>query len=184
MILFYNHQYEFQLTEDKTAYILKYNYVEGRTITIPSTYKGLPIIQIDGVISSHIVYWQNIQTINFEKDSQITILDEYAFNGSQAKSINLPNSIQIINEHAFSGSDIVEMTIPNSVSFIGQYAFSGCIHLKEIVIPMSVTTMEYSIFDYCKDITIYCEAETRPIGWSEYWESGITNATIIWGYQG
>lgn len=184
IIMFYNHQYEFQLTEDKTAYILKWNYIEGRTITIPSTYKGLPITQIDGVISSHIVYWQNIQTINFEKDSQIIILDEYAFNGAQAKSINLPNSIQIINKNAFCGSDIVEMTIPDSVNFIGEYAFSGCIHLKEVVIPISVTTMEYNIFNYCKDITIYCEAESRPVGWSEYWASGSTNATIIWGYQG
>ena len=52
--------------------------------------------------------------------------------------------------------------IPSSVTTIGEKAFQG-IPLTSIVIPGSVTALEYRAFAFCSDLTdVYCLAENVP----------------------
>ena len=62
---------------------------------------------------------------------------------------------------------------------IGSYAFCGCDELREIVIPESVVTMgSYAIYQ-CGNLTIYCQAASKPEDWASSWHSG---GSVIWDY--
>lgn len=68
--------------------------------------------------------------------------------------------------------------IPSTVVHIGAQAFNDCDSLKSIVIPQSVQTMGDGVFDNV-DMTIYCEAESKPAGWDDRW---CYMGNIIWGH--
>ena len=103
--------------------------------------------------------------------SSVTTIEYRAFYYCRSlTSIYIPDSVTTIGQYAFSGcSSLTSIYIPSSVTTIGQYAFSGCSSLTSIYIPSSVTTIEYRAFYNCSNLTIYCEASSRPSGWSAQW---------------
>lgn len=80
--------------------------------------------------------------------------------------------------------DIKKIVIPNSVIEIGRDAFKECTGLESIVIPISVTKIESTVFSGNDTLQkIYCEVQSKPVGWNDYWNSGC-NAEVVWGYNG
>ena len=65
------------------------------------------------------------------------------------------------------------------ITSIGDYAFSGCTGLTSIVIPDSVTSIGYEAFSGCTSLTIYCEASSKPSGWSSEWN--CSSRPVVWG---
>ena len=63
---------------------------------------------------------------------------------------------------------------------IGSSAFENCTSLTSITIPDSVTSIGEVAFYYCTNLTIYCEAASKPIGWSYYWN--YSGCPVVWGY--
>ena len=68
-------------------------------------------------------------------------------------------------------------------------AFYGLYRIKEIVIPNSVTSIDYDAFSNCPALTIYSEAESQPSGWNYsdrpvYWysETEPTGEGNYWRY--
>ena len=68
-----------------------------------------------------------------------------------------------------------------TVKAIGSYAFSYCDFLNSVFIPNTIITIEAYIFHKCSDITIYCEASSKPAGWHNNWN--YTNCPVVWGYK-
>lgn len=68
------------------------------------------------------------------------------------------------------------------VQIISSLALAGCRHIKKIIIPDSVTVIEKYAFSGCRELTIYCEAESQPAGWSSDWNFG--KRPVVWGYKG
>ncbi len=90
----------------------------------------------------------------------------------------IPNSVTSLGNYVFSGcSSLTSITIPNSVTSLGNYVFSGCSSLTSIVIPNSVTSIGNAAFDDCDSLTIYCEVNSKPIGW-ERWNT--SNRPVYW----
>jgi len=54
--------------------------------------------------------------------------------------------------------------------------------LTAVYIPRSVANIGDSAFAGCKNLTIYCEAESMPEGWSESWNP--EGCTVVWNYKG
>ena len=108
--------------------------------------------------------------------------------------------------HYMSG--MISVTIPDTVKTIGAYAFCKCISLKSVEIPEGVETvgnrafsenpaLEYVtvpdtvesfgefVFIGCNTgkLDIYCEAATKPTGWSSYYASNkTTNSSVAFDF--
>ena len=68
------------------------------------------------------------------------------------------------------------------VTAIGGFAFLDCRSLKSVVIPNSVTTIGGWAFNRCSSLKIYCEADSKPEGWSSSWN--YSNCPVVWNFSG
>lgn len=117
---------------------------------------------------------------------EITSDNTYEVTGTKellnANSIHIPDShngteITSIGDGAFAGAKATEITIGSNVTHIGSNSFSG-IRCESITIPLNVTTMEPLAFTNCNNLTIYCDANSKPAGWANNWHDG--SVTVIW----
>lgn len=128
---------------------------------------------------------------------KITFDNEYAnplsyahhlyLNNTELTEITIPNSITKINANVLAGaSSITSIAIPSSVTSIGEYAFSNCSAMQRIFIPRNVTVIEnYSFNMWMKSAVIYCEVDSKPNGWGDYWNKYEQfTVTVVWGSSG
>ena len=68
---------------------------------------------------------------------------------------------------------------------IGKKSFALCPNLTHVAIPDTVVSIEAEAFKDCDNLTIYCEASSKPSGWSEAplgeWHGGNN---VVWSYEG
>ncbi|MDE5548583.1 MAG: leucine-rich repeat domain-containing protein, partial [Clostridia bacterium] len=96
-------------------------------------------------------------------------------------SIQLPSGLQSIGEQAFwACTSLAKLDLPSGLQSIGTLAFAFCTALKEIIIPRSVETMGTYVFQGAQNITIYCEAASKPNKWSADWNA---SQTVYWAYE-
>lgn len=89
--------------------------------------------------------------------------------------------------------DLISFYIPDTVTGIAEGAFYDCFSLCSVTIPKSVVTIAWQAFVACPKLTIYCETESKPDGWSENWNFGgyenfghgktyYPKSPVIWNY--
>lgn len=80
-----------------------------------------------------------------------------------------------------SKNQITSIMVPDTVTGITWYFFSACEYLEKLYIPDSLTGFGSNQFGSCKKLTVYCEAESLPSGWSSEWN--MANRPVVWGYK-
>ncbi|MBQ8146955.1 MAG: leucine-rich repeat domain-containing protein, partial [Clostridia bacterium] len=129
------------------------------------------------VIQSNITY-------NGISYSVASIGDSAFYYCTSLTSIEIPNSVTSIGGSAFKGCDsLTSIEIPSGVTSIGGSAFSHCTSLTSVKIPDSVTSIGGDAFYNCTSLTIYCEATSKPSGWSIYWTGYNSKCTVVWGHK-
>ena len=92
------------------------------------------------------------------------------------------SNCEIIETRAFAMiNSLKSVIIPDSVTAIEYIAFGSCTGLSSIVIPKSVTSMSFQVFYGCSSLTIYCEAESKPSGWNSDWNT--SSRPVVWDYK-
>ena len=110
------------------------------------------------------------------------ISNEVFKNCTKLTSVTFPNTLTTIGDNAFENcTGLVSVKIPNSVTTIGNKAYYNCTGLQWILIPNSVTNVGSVQFLYCDNLTIFCEAESKPEGWDDAWNSA--RSPVIWGFD-
>ncbi len=108
-----------------------------RTLTIPSTYKNLPVTNISAGAFS---------------DQSSDLRDKKWY----LDRVVIPNSIINIEDGAFSGQSAlvsVDFAPDSQLKFIGDRAFSGCKDLTNITIPNSIYSIGEGVFSRCTSLT-------------------------------
>ena len=94
--------------------------------------------------------------------------------------ISLPSTLTSIGSSAFSEcTSLRNVILPDNLETIGEFAFSECTSLGSIFIPKSVTNMSKYVF-FKSNVTVYCEAESRPSEWDKDFAFGCQ---VYWGYK-
>ena len=70
-------------------------------------------------------------------------------------SFNLPQYLTLIEEEAFAGIGAETVEVSENVLAIEARAFAGCKNLTRIVIPATVQKIDDSALADCKDVTVY-----------------------------
>jgi len=152
---------------------------------------------IDSIGSYAFYYVENLKTVTFAPNSQLTFIGNSAFEGCE-KLINIspipasvisigenafnwctdltsvifaPNSqLTFIDRSAFDGcKSLTNFTIPNGITEILEGTFSGCKSLTNIIIPEGVTTIGNSAFQNCTSLkSITIPASVIEIGFSAF----------------
>lgn len=166
----------------------RWNYEVGRVVS------GIYEIREDGLMMkksssntlSVIIYMGNDKNIVIPSqidDMAVTSIYDSAFDSCyNLETITLPKNLTSIGEWAFANCySFKNVIIPESVVSIDSYAFISCSALESITIPDGVTTVGASAFSNCTSLTIYCEAKSKPSGWSSNWN--YSNCPVVWDYK-
>ena len=95
------------------------------------------------------------------KDGEATIVKQ----ASTLKAVEIPTSVTYKKK-------------TYAVTAIDYYAFESCCDLVTVTIPASILRIESSAFRYTRSLTIYCEAASRPEGWSISWKE--SDVPVVW----
>ena len=90
---------------------------------------------------------------HFKIPKNIVSIDQFAFDGQDFVSVDIPGSVKYISAYAFSHCyNLSQVHTSNGVQSIGKSAFYACCNLKNITIPDSVTSLGNSVFQGCGDL--------------------------------
>ncbi len=142
----------FEFLENERGYALTGCSAEGITdITVPSKYKGVPVIAIgDGAFSG------NTELVKVTLHDGIKYIGAHAFSGcSKLEMIGFENgadvgAVEEIAHHAFHGcTSLGSVGFIASVKHIGEYAFHGCARLTSVKLGELISEIPISAFENC-----------------------------------
>ena len=121
-----------------------FNFSHIREINIPSNVTKICRAAFSSCFKIH--------KVNFDVDSKLQIIDNYAFNNSSIKSIVIPNSVEIIGEYAFPNKlQQIEIKKDSKLQKFDEFAFSET-QIKSIFIPSYTKIIDKYTFSYCKKL--------------------------------
>ena len=151
-------------------------------IIIPSMINGMPV----KIIGENA--FNDIDTLtSITLPSNVNLIRKFAFfDCGNLTQIIMPN-VTRIEEGAFSRCiSLNDITLPNSLDRIGPLAFGMCTSLRSIVIPYNVSKISSHAFELSDNLTIYCEIDSKPFGWSDDWNFCNYDGSYcpaIWNYR-
>jgi len=119
------------------------------TITIPDTYKDLPVTAIGANAFKN---FDKLQSVTLPANLK-TIYDN-AFNGCiKLASIDIPDGVTEIQYGAFQNcTSLASVKLPAALTEIGGWTFQNCTSLTSVTIPALVTDIDTKAFMDCSNL--------------------------------
>ena len=165
----------YKYSEELQGYEVSRYTGNGKSVKIPSTYKG---VAVKGIGDSVFSNCSSLTSISIPES--VTYIGEDAFSGcSSLTSIVIPDSVTWICAWAFLGcSSLTSIEIPDSVTSIAHWMFQGCSSLTSVVIPDSITSIGVAAFRDCSSLTSIVIPDS--VTWICDWAfSGCSSLTSI-----
>lgn len=127
-------------------------------------------------------YAPKLTSVEFGEDSACYSIGNSAFYYcDDLEEIAIPSGVISIGALAFYGcAGLTDMELPSGLERIGDSAFRYCDGLEYVIIPLGVESIGSSAFEYCDSLTVYCEADATPSGWSSSWNN--SSRPVVYGY--
>ena len=167
---------EIDFVDDRSnpLYYAKNLYIDGELVE--------DVVLSDATKISSYAFYKYTSLTSITIPDSVTSIGREAFQYcTSLTSITIPDSVTSIGDGAFfncSSLESVTFGENSELESIGEDAFNGCTSLTSITIPDSVTSIGSSAFRGCTSLTIYCEAESLPSGWSSNWNS--SSCPVYW----
>ena len=102
--------------------------------------------------------------------------------GCRNSEIPDDGSVAVIGDKAFYACrGLIRAVIPGGVRRIGESAFADCTDLVSIGIRRDTAFIGDDAFAGCVLLTLYCETEIAPAGWSEWWNP--SDCQVVWSWN-
>lgn len=169
----------YELTEEGTYRIMKYNGTDGYVI-VPSTYKGKYVREIanEAFKDKEYVYYielPNSSDYDGSVHSELTSIGDDVFVGTgwyknyngdfviiddylieykgTASVVQVPEGVARIAVGAFKNNRHIEkVVLPEGITELDDEVFYGCAGLKEIVLPSTLLQIGYRVFTGCTEL--------------------------------
>ncbi len=125
----------YEVSQDGTKIYINQYVGASETVVIPSKIEGLPVVSIKGVFENE----------TFEKG---------AFEGSQIKSVTIPEGVTSIGLAAFKDcTELTQVTVSGALGWILGGAFRNCVKLESVDLSRTkVQTIDSTAFYGCKGL--------------------------------
>ena len=140
-----------------------------KTVTIPSTVKKLSRSAFDCYkfksynVSDNNSNYSSDDGVLYNKNK--TALIAYPNAKVIPDKFIIPEGVKKIGTSAFEGSEIKSITLPETLEEIGNYAFEDCNNLTELNLSQKVKKLGEGAFSFCGKLkTVKCGAGLREIG--------------------
>ena len=142
---------EYSLVAHGTAYeVSGIGTADDTSITIPTTYQGLPVI---GIGDSAFKQDSNLESVTINEN--VNYIGDCAFkNCTELTSVTIGNVTTSIGESAFAWCYKLEsVSFGDGITSIGSFAFERCYALTSITIPNNVRSIGNFAFSGCNSLT-------------------------------
>ncbi len=148
---------KFELSLDRSYYIVTDIWYQSTDIVIPSVYKGLPVREVSR-------FDDNIINLNWIKSivipDSIVNFDSYIFEECDELEYNISDNLKYLGNPdnpylvlaGYTG-EITNAVINPGCKVIASFAFNGCSTLERVVIPDGVKCISYAVFYNCSSLT-------------------------------
>lgn len=154
-----------------------YGVTNFKTATIPSTYKGEPIVTLRGNTFSNMPFLEKVEL----PDSIVEIRGQAFKNCTSLKGVRLPSNLQYLGGGAFyNAKSLKSIELPDSITTMGGETFYGAKSLESVKLPKYLSEIRGDSFEYCtslKSISIP-DTVTRIGGHAFYGDSSLSEVII------
>ena len=144
---------------------------------------------VDGVLFSYnrdtlVQYPAGKTAESYTVADGVKVVSSQAFNGcSKLKSLTIAGDVERIEDYVIANcTNLRTVAIGNKVVSIGMSMFSFCQNLTTVTIPGKVThigTEGGKAFALCGNVTVYCEADSKPENW--YFDRNFNVSNVKYG---
>lgn len=118
--------------EDLNKYFPKINIIDTAAFKDNKILTKIEIPKNINIIRKSAFENSNLNTIEFEQDGELKMIDDNAFKNTKIKSVHLPDSTNSIFNNVFQNTEIEIFYFPSNIFWVGDSVFEDCILLKQV----------------------------------------------------
>ena len=89
---------------------------------------------------------QLLKTIDFEKESDLSYIGKYAFEGTAIETLHLPDNVECDQKAFANCKNLHTLILPKNATYVEDNVFYGCVSLKNVTWPKNLEDIGHYSF--------------------------------------